>query len=87
MAVYVDDMYAQYGRMKMSHMIADTPDELDAMADRIGVDRRWKQRAGTVFEHYDVSIGARAKAVKLGAIELTLRELAMKRREIERAAR
>ena len=32
MAVYVDDMYkyplGQFGRMKMSHMVADTTEEL-----------------------------------------------------------
>lgn len=39
--VYVDDMYAQFGRMKMCHMIADTTTELNAMADSIGVQRKW----------------------------------------------
>ena len=43
MAVYVDDMRANFGRMKMCHMIADTIDELHTMADRIGVARRWFQ--------------------------------------------
>lgn len=40
MAVYVDDMYiiplGQFGNMKMSHMIADTKEELLEMADKIG---------------------------------------------------
>ena len=44
MTVYVDDMHlspmGQFGRMKMSHMIADSTDELLAMADRIGLARR-----------------------------------------------
>lgn len=44
MAVYVDHYRAQYGLMKMSHMIADTPDELHAMADKIGVARRCKRK-------------------------------------------
>ena len=30
MASYVDDMNAGFGRMKMSHLIADTDDELHA---------------------------------------------------------
>lgn len=53
MTVYVDDMYlhpiGQFGRMKMSHLIADTDAELRAMADKIGVSRRWHQarRRGT----------------------------------------
>lgn len=84
MAVYVDDMYkypmGQFGRMKMSHMIADTLDELNEMADKIGVARKWIQheKMGKGWVHYDIAMSARAKAVENGAIELTLRELAMK---------
>lgn len=84
MAVYVDDMHTsplgRLGRMKMCHMIADTREELLAMADRIGLDRRWLQKAGTAQEHFDVSLAKRAEAVKAGAVEITLRELAMKTR-------
>ena len=75
MTVYVDDMYAAYGRMRMCHMIADSRSELDAMADQIGVARRWIQEAGSRREHYDVSMTARWKAVALGAIEITQRQL------------
>lgn len=78
MAVYVDDMRAPYGRMIMCHMIADTRAELDAMADKIGVARKWIQKPGTSQEHYDICLSARAKAVEHGAVEITLRELAEK---------
>lgn len=54
MAIYVDDMKAGYGRMVMCHMLADSEDELHAMADRIGVARRWHQRPGTPFSHLRV---------------------------------
>ncbi|MGJ4855535.1 DUF4031 domain-containing protein [Labrys sp. La1] len=78
MSVYVDDMYrfpmGRFGRMKMSHMIADTEEELHAMADRIGVQRRWYQG-----DHYDVSLEKRDRAVACGAIEISLREMALKR--------
>jgi hypothetical protein len=78
MSVYVDDMRAAFGRMVMCHMIADSREELDAMADRIGVARRWIQSPGTHREHYDISLGAKAKALAAGAIQITLRELAEK---------
>ena len=80
MTVYVDNMQAPYGRMKMCHMIADSTDELLAMADYIGVARKWLQAAGTHREHFDISLTKRALAVKAGAIEITMRELAIKTR-------
>ena len=81
MTVYVDDMYkypmGQFGRMKMSHMIADTTEELLAMADTIGVARRWLQSAGTDDEHFDIALSKRSLAVAHGAEEITLRECAL----------
>lgn len=76
MSVYIDDMYAPFGRMKMCHMVADTTEQLNAMADKIGVNRKWIQHPGTPKEHYDVSMGARAKAVAAGAIEFGMRDYA-----------
>jgi hypothetical protein len=75
MTIYVDDMYADFGRMKMCHMVSDLLNyidariELDEMADKCGVQRKWIQEAGTPQEHYDVAIVARKKAVAAGAIE------------------
>lgn len=71
MSVYVDDMRAKYRRMIMCHMVGDTEQELHAMAVLIGVARKWYQG-----NHYDVCLSMRAKAVSLGAIEITQRELA-----------
>lgn len=78
MAVYVDDMRANFGRMTMCHMIADSTTELLAMADRIGVQRKWLQKPGTHQEHFDICLAKRAQAVAAGAVELTQRELATK---------
>lgn len=57
----------------MCHMLADTVDELHAMADRIGVERRWFQ--GRKTPHYDVCLSKRAQAVRLGAVEVGRREV------------
>lgn len=85
MAVYVDDMRADYRRMKMCHMIADSTDELLAMADMINVARKWLQHAGTYREHFDICLSKRAIAIQSGAIEITMRELGMKLVERRRA--
>lgn len=77
MAVYVDDMKAKFGRMVMCHMLADTDDELHAMAAQIGVARRWWQSpAKTSGSHYDIALSKRAMAVQHGAIEITMRQAA-----------
>ncbi len=75
MAVYVDDMKAKHRGMVMCHMIADTSEELHAMADAIGVDRRWCQHRGTHREHYDIAMTKRKLAVKRGAVQVTWEEL------------
>lgn len=90
MAVYVDDMEAKYGRMVMCHMLADTTEELLAMADKIGVARRWLQKPGHYQEHFDIAKSKKALAVQHGAIEIDrsrLGELLRERREAWLAAR
>lgn len=77
MAVYVDDMKAPYRGMLMCHMLADSDEELHAMAARIGVARRWWQSPErTSGSHYDICQSKRALAVAAGAIEITLRQAA-----------
>ncbi len=76
MSVYVDFMSAQFGRMKMCHMLADSTEELLAMADTIGVDRKWLQDAGTHREHFDVCKAKREMAVRAGAKEIGWRDVA-----------
>lgn len=77
MSVYVDDMRAPFGSMVMCHMWADTREELFAMADRIGVQRKWFQRPPSIdlpgmdasWEHFDIALSKRRLAVLNGAIE------------------
>lgn len=73
MTVYVDNMRARYRRMVMCHLIADTDEELHAMAARIGVGRQHHQTAGG--SHYDISLTKRALAVAAGAVEITRHQL------------
>lgn len=75
MPVYVDDMKARFGWMVMCHMVADTTDELHAMADRIGVARKWYQGLPkTCHPHYDIAFSKRALAVAAGAVEIRWRD-------------
>jgi hypothetical protein len=73
--VYVDNMQAPFGNMIMCHMIADTTEELIAMAKKIGVAERWIQDKGTYSEHFDICLTKRKKAVAEGAKEITMMEL------------
>lgn len=78
MSVYVDDMEAALGRMVMCHMMADTTEELLAMAKKIQLQPHWIQRAGTAYEHFDITKSKRTLAVQYGAIEIGRKELVTK---------
>lgn len=74
MTIFVDDMFrhpmGNYGRYKMSHMIADTDEELHALARKIGVARKWFQG-----DHYDVCMEKRDLAISFGAQPCTMKQL------------
>lgn len=71
MSVYVDQLVDYGWRMrgrktKSCHMIADTLDELHAMAETIGLKREWFQPKS--FPHYDLTPRRRAQALAEGVI-------------------
>lgn len=69
MTSYVDDVRHKFGRMQMCHLWADTLDELHAMADTIGVARKWFQCPPKAsWCHYDISLSMKAAARAAGAI-------------------
>lgn len=73
--VYVDHARLRFGRMLMSHMIADSREELLAAAAEIGVAARWLQKEGTASEHFDVCESMRTKAIGCGAVSVSSREI------------
>lgn len=69
MAVYVDDVRHQFGRMKMCHMWADSLAELLTMVDNIGIKRKWLQcPPAASWIHFDICLQKKKIALKLGAI-------------------
>lgn len=86
MTVYVDDLKTPYRRMLMSHMIADTDDELHAMAQSIGVARKhWQSPDNHSTSHYDICQQMKEKALHAGAIPISAKQAAAmaRRRRVE----
>jgi hypothetical protein len=82
-SVYVDRVAIGYGRMIMCHMIADTPEELHVMADRIGIARKWFQAPPKAsFWHYDIAKGKRDLAITAGAVDCDRNTFVMHLRRI-----
>ncbi len=81
MSVYVDDMRAPFksGRrtLIMCHMLADTDAELHAMAEKLGISQQhWQRPPKASTSHYDIAQSKRALAVKYGAIEVSMEQMA-----------
>lgn len=91
MACYVDTMRAGFQpthvknrRYVMSHLFADSREELFAMVDKIGVERKWFQRPASVggigmdasWEHFDITQSKKKLALLNGASEVSMREMA-----------
>lgn len=79
MTVYVDPLmnhgWVMRGRnLPNSHLFADTVEELHAFALRIGMRLEWFQAKGRL-PHYDLTPDRRARAVRMGAREVTRRQL------------
>ena len=77
MTVYVDDVQHKFGSMLMCHMWADTLEELLAMADRIGVNRKWIQGHKELstgkgkhasWLHFDIAQSKKLLAIERGAV-------------------
>ena len=81
MAVYVDKLIDYGWRHGPScHLIADSIDELIEFAVSMGMRREWYQPKSS--PHFDLTADGRARAVQMGAIELDMRGLVAKVREL-----
>lgn len=76
MTVYVDNARLPFRGMLMSHMLADTDDELRAMAQVVGLHDRWHQG-----DHFDINQDMRSIALANGAKQITQREAVLIRRK------
>lgn len=70
--VYVDDAAIMHRSMLMYHLFSPDLDALHAMAQGIGMERRWFQDPATMpdisWPHYDIPHMIRGHAIELGAI-------------------
>lgn len=79
MAVYVDPLVDYGWKLGPScHMIADSVEELNAFAIKIGLKTSWLQVSKHEMPHYDLVAPKRILAVKNGAIEITRNEMSDK---------
>ena len=74
MSVYVDEMIGcmqskNWPYSQSCHLVADSLEELHAFAWKLGLKRSWFQGMSDL-PHYDLTIGMRFKAIRLGAVEI-----------------
>jgi hypothetical protein len=70
MTVYVDDAVHLWRGRRWAHLMADTLEELHAMAARLDIPRRAFQDK-TSGAHYDVPADLRERAIDLGAVAIS----------------
>jgi len=90
LTVYLDD-WRQAATIRdrsdrWSHLLADDPEELHALAARLGIPRRGYQlhRRSPALNHYDLPEALRERAIALGAVPVTWRQMARLTREWRR---
>ncbi|HEX3793544.1 MAG TPA: DUF4031 domain-containing protein [Acidimicrobiales bacterium] len=91
LTVFVDDWRQRAtirGRTdRWSHLLADSEEELHALAEQLGIPRRGYQRhrRSPALNHYDLPERYREQAIELGAVPVTWRQMARLTREWRRA--
>jgi len=77
--IYIDDYPGRYRGMLSHHLFSDIPGpagekELIEFAESIGMDRRWIQKQGTFFVHFDCMAGMIPRAKAAGAAEVSFKK-------------
>ena len=57
----------------------DTPEELNEMADKIGVARKWIQASKSGIVHFDICQSKKKLAIEEGAISVTAQDVILKK--------
>ena len=70
MTVYVDDAVTWWRSQRWAHLMADTLQELHAMAAQLGLPRRAFQDKPS-GAHYDVTVEMREQALQLGTVAIS----------------
>jgi hypothetical protein len=85
--IYVDQLHRgeKHGNKKWPYatscyLIADTDVELEAFAQRIGLEHSWKHG-----DHYDLTASKRTEAIQIGAQVVTTEEIISIRRCLDAA--
>ena len=86
MTVYVDDAVTLWRGQRWAHLMADTLQELHAMAAQLGLPRRAFQDKPS-GAHYDVTVELREQALRLGAVAISRHTDKEKVREVIRTAK
>lgn len=84
MTVYVDDLHKYPTKLRIfmdgsCHLMAETEEELHAFAERLHLLGAWFQK-----DHYDLTPAKRALAIRLGAVQITSREMVVLRRYVRK---
>lgn len=80
MSVYVDPMRPcipnrNWRYTSNCHLFADSVEELAEFAQQLKLRPEWLQK-DSILPHFDLTVGMRQKAIKLGAREATMQETA-----------
>jgi hypothetical protein len=89
MTVYVDKLFPTIPQLSWPfswacHLVADTTIELHAFARQLGLQSEWYQVSQGRIPHYDLTLNKRKQALRLGAKEISGRELIQMFRAVQK---